>query len=331
MKPIDKNTPAKENVNFICAGAQKAGTTWLYGRLRELPEFSLLPIKEVHYFDRSRKYPSPNTLSIQSLLSRLSKFDWTKKALLTTSDEIKNRDFERFKWMVKWYFSNYNDRWYLSLFETFKGITGEITPDYSMIHKTDIKNMHELLPDIKLIFLLRNPVERAWSHYKYNKFVFNSKSRLLKFEKKSEVYQNTNYDINEIFRFMNSDAQQLRSNYIQTIKKYSSVYPENQILIGFYDAISNNPEELLSEIVEFIGGDSTNILEYCKLEKKNNRSPQFDMPKEVEIFLKNKYKPIIRELSDLYGEYFTKWYDDMYNNKKKKGDSELLSPAIVLG
>jgi len=329
MKPIDKNAPFKKKVNFICAGAQKAGTTWLYGRLKELPEFSLLPLKEVHYFDRNRKYPSPNMLSIQSLLSRLSKFDWTKKALTSTANEIKNRDFEKFKWMMKWYFSNYDDRWYLSLFEPYKGITGEITPDYSMINKKDIKKMHELLPDIKLIFLLRNPVERAWSHYKYNKFVFNSKSRALKFEKKFEADQNRDYDLNEIFNFMNSDAQELRSNYLQTIQNYSSIYPEKQILIGFYDAIRCNPEELLSDIVKFVGGDGNNISKHCKLDKKNNRSPQFNMPREVENFLKSKYKSMIRELSDAYGGYFTKWHDEMYNHKKKK--CKKLSSTFVLG
>lgn len=137
--------------------------------------------------------------------------------------------------------------------------------------------------------------------------------------------------MNEIFKFVNSDAQQLRSNYLRKIINYSHVYPENQIMIGFYDAISNRPEELLSEIVKFIGGDSDNILEYCNLDKKNNRSPRFEMPKEVESFLKHKYKPMIKELSDLYGAYFTKWYDDMYNDKKKKRGSEILSPAFVLG
>src|SRR2546423_15293863 len=38
--------------DFLCIGAQRAGTGWLYEQLRNHPDFWMPPMKELHYFDR---------------------------------------------------------------------------------------------------------------------------------------------------------------------------------------------------------------------------------------------------------------------------------------
>src|SRR3954454_14322487 len=43
--------------DFLCVGAQKAGTGWLYEQLRFHPDFWMPPVKELHYFDRSWRSP----------------------------------------------------------------------------------------------------------------------------------------------------------------------------------------------------------------------------------------------------------------------------------
>src|ERR1700751_3860857 len=45
--------------DFICIGAQKAGTGWLYEQLRAHPDFWMPPVKELHYFDRDWRKPRP--------------------------------------------------------------------------------------------------------------------------------------------------------------------------------------------------------------------------------------------------------------------------------
>ena len=44
----------------------------------------------------------------------------------------------------------------------------EITPEYSILEPADVARIHALNPEIKLIFLLRNPIERSWSSVRYN-------------------------------------------------------------------------------------------------------------------------------------------------------------------
>jgi len=57
-----KQTPP----TFLGIGAQKARTTWLYDQRIKHPEIWLPPIKEILFFDRSKRYPGPNKLTIQT-------------------------------------------------------------------------------------------------------------------------------------------------------------------------------------------------------------------------------------------------------------------------
>ena len=56
--------------------------------------------------------------------------------------------------------------WYRSHFPrwTPMGVTGEATP-YYMFHPNAAKRVYQVIPQTKLIMLLRNPIDRAYSHY----------------------------------------------------------------------------------------------------------------------------------------------------------------------
>ena len=52
----------------------------------------------------------------------------------------------------------------LRLFKPGRGrVKGEMTSDYAVLEKEVIARVHELMPDAKIIFMMRNPVERPWS------------------------------------------------------------------------------------------------------------------------------------------------------------------------
>ena len=128
----------KNKIDFYCIGAQKAATSWLYQRLDELPDFSMPYIKEVHFFDRSSKYPSPNKWS-KSLLSRLFNIDLLSNSIMEVASSAYRFNLKKMRWMLKWHFSSINESWYLSLFNNLNKITGDITPAYSMLDIEDIK------------------------------------------------------------------------------------------------------------------------------------------------------------------------------------------------
>ena len=304
-----------QRVDFIGIGAQKAGTSWLYRRLNELSEFSFTPIKELHYFDRNKKYPSTNELAEGEVTKRLANIQWVSSSARDLGQEFFRGNFRTFRWLWKWYFSNYNDAWYLSLFDHLKGIKGEITPAYSMLDDEDIRAMHALIPNLKVVLILRNPIDRAWSHYRFQL-------------QKTPNASKQKINLHSLVDFMESDALVLRSDYIRTMNKFSNYFSKETFLVCFYDAISDNPQRLLSEIVKFLGGNPDKIQTECNLYQMNNVSIKKDMPLEVREYLKKKYHDQIKELSDVYGGYFTKWYVDSYDiDVPTSNDSQILIPT----
>ena len=302
-------------IDFIGIGTQKSGTSWLYHNLKQLPEFSLPPVKEFHYFDRYHHYPTHNGLSEELLSKRIFRNSYLVKAAINIFKAVikEKKKWSTFVFYCRWFFSNYTDEWYLSLFERSKGYTGEITPSYSILTKEDIQKIYDLQPDVSLILMLRNPIERAWSHFRFSML-----------SKGSDI---SNIELNDIVEFMESNSQSVRSDYVRTIENYSSIFPRNQILIGFYDAITDDPEGLMNAIISHTCEGNSVSIKNLDFSSVINKSKVLKCPEKIDSYLKARYYQQIKELSDRYGGYFTQWLKDSY---KEHSNLEInsLSPTI---
>ena len=286
-------------LNFIGIGAQKSGTSWLFNQFGKSNQIQLPPIKELHYFDRSTAYNSPSFLAETKMSRRLFNPKWLTKTLF----EVKKNSQER-KWYKKWFFSNFTDDWYLSLFEDLTKCKGEITPAYAILKEVDVAKMANLVGrDTKIIFMLRHPIERAWSSYKYI----------------HHLKKYSSADFEHAKAFMYSDYQISRTQYQKTIQLYNKYF--NSIFIGFFDAVVEQPEALLIDIFTYLDLDIKEIKQFEGLNKKVNTSKSIDMPKDIMTLLEEMYTEDINELADSYGEYFMKWkapelFVDKVNNFK---------------
>jgi len=111
--------------NFLIIGAEKAGTTWLYDRLRRHPNVFMPEVKEIHYFNHlnSNRRPCRN---------------YGKHDLEWYEDHFRHRERE--------------------------SAVGEATPMYLCDKKAPAR-IAEHLPSVRLIACLRYPTDRAYSHY----------------------------------------------------------------------------------------------------------------------------------------------------------------------
>lgn len=292
-------------INFICIGAQKAGTTWLFEQFDKSNQIEMLPLKELHYFDRTRKYPSRNDKAETKLSKRLTNPIWTYRAIKSIYKEKDHR-----KWFVKWFFSDYTDKWYLSLFDDVSKVTGEITPAYAILDEEDVKNMSKLLgKDTKIIYLLRHPVERSWSSFIY-KYRFN------------EELLSDNYLAEQYFK---SEEHLLRSNYIRTIDLYKKYF--KSVFIGFFDAIVDNSINLLIDVFNYLKLDIKELNNFNSSSNKVNSSKAIPIPNSIKLLLENMHKNQIFQLSNSYGGYFYKWQNqnDFNHNLKYKSSIILKS------
>ena len=302
-----------DEVDFLGIGAPRSGTSWLYERLAEHPDFELPRAKELHYFDRSMDYPSPNTLANDGLAGRIKDPSWRRGVGGSCLRSLKNRDAAELTWILKYYFADkYDDQWYVSIFASMNGIRGEITPAYMLLKDADIARMYSLFPSLKTVFLMRDPIERTWSSYRKN---YLREGRTLP-------------DVASIISYLDSPQIAQRLNYLEALERYKKYSQPGKILISFLDAINEDPLCTLQEIVTFLGGDADKTTQYCKINAVTNSSPELDIPNEIKDHLCAKYGPMMQNLSDVFGGYCSRW---LHRHLGKSSGEEPIRRTLLLG
>jgi Sulfotransferase family len=278
--------------NFLGIGGTRCGSTWLHFNLRKHPDVWLPPIKELHYFDRSLDYPSPSHLATERLWGRLigrepHHRDWRRRAFRVIA-RCFSRQPSTLPWKLKYFIGRYDDRWYASLFEPGRDkIRGEITPSYSILTAPDVARVHALMPQAKIILLLRNPIDRIWSGCR-KKFI----------------------TVSEIRQRLDMPGLDVRSNYLSILSNWGHAYPKEQMLVEFYDEIESNPEALLKRVYRFLGADDADKYIWPGVRKRLNASPPLAMPPDLKLALARKYDAQLERLSALLGGHATRWLDD---------------------
>jgi hypothetical protein len=295
--------------DFLGIGFQKSGTTWLFSQLRSHPEFWVPYRKEFHYFDRNPKYPSSNFIANKFFLPRLLNPAFRRQLKKDISLAVRQKDFLIANWSVNFYFRTINDDWYLSQFNKVQKLTGEFTPSYSILDIEDIQKIYKLLPQVKLIALIRDPIDRAWSAYRF----FN----------KGNSFTN-----DQAISFFESPLQEKRNSYSQSIQNYKSVFPPESLFLGFYDSIIEQPETLINGVVKFIGAKH-DVHNKTKLYARIKKSPEQEMPIEIYNYLKDKYFLEIKTLSESYSGYCNRWYLKHYSTENQLTSSKL-NPAYII-
>lgn len=235
-------------IDFLGIGAQRAATTWLDVQLRNHPDVWMPPHKELHYFDRDPRYNSPSHLASENWMEGLignqaQDISWRRELKVNGARVFRRNEgpvlpvWQRLQWIASCYFgAPKDDNWYRSLFRHGEGkIKGEITPAYSLLNQKDIEHINQLFPEVKVIYLLRNPVERSLSQFL--------------------MQHGSPYNIpdEKIISFLQSPVVQERNNYLQTVARWTKVLGSKRLFIGWYEEVKNQPEELLHRLSGFLG------------------------------------------------------------------------------
>jgi hypothetical protein len=209
---MDYNQP-----DFIVSGFPKSGTTWLYERLTELPDFDMPLNKEIMFFDRKFKN-ARSKFHEAYLFKRMLDYRWCKATINHLLKELVKRDKKSIKFWIHWYLKNYNASWYLDLFKNSSGISGDISPSYCVLNEADVQKMSKIVADSKIILILRDPIDRSWSHF-----------RMYARRKNKDV---SSFTINEIKDFLTTGGQILRSDYLRHIQLIENILVKIIYLLG---------------------------------------------------------------------------------------------------
>ncbi len=228
--------------DFFIAGPQRTGTTWLHANLREHPEVFLAEPKELFYFSRLKTPEHPRFQSAE--------LDWYLAFF---------RD-PAWRWLLKQGFC------LLRYGRPYRPkVRGEATASYAALDRDVIEEVAVLNPRLKVILMVRDPVDRAWSHAM--KDLVRNPGR--SFEDVSEE------EFVEFFK----DPYQLRcADYRTQIDNWRSCLGSDQVLVGRFDDIARRPVEFMQDVCSFLGISGARRLLGRRVEQAVNPSASRPIP-----------------------------------------------------
>jgi len=188
-----------------------------------------------------------------------------------------------------------------------KYVIGEATERY-LEYPHAPRRVNIITPQAKFLIILRNPVERTYSHYNFNVIrkkenksfenaIFNEHEKLkIEFEKMSN---DENYYADQYFRYAYLD----RSIYIDKLKRWMEIFPREQFLIIDNEELSNNTSKVYKEVLEFLNLPTLELTEYKKVFAAKYKQPVIEeqLKKKVKEFFKPYNEELYKFLGINYG------------------------------
>ena len=196
-----------------------------------------------------------------------------------------------------------SEAWYRAHFgrEREPGLNLDSSP-YYLFHPAVPRRMHELLPDARLIVLLRDPVRRAYSHYWHERSRGREK---LSFEAAIDAEPERLGRTDELLASgkleVSREHQQYsylaRGRYAEQLERWFALYPRQQILVLRFEEFVREPLAALNRTLAFLGLPSTTAV---NLEARNTRRYP-PMAEATEGRLRQYFEPHNRRLETLLG------------------------------
>jgi hypothetical protein len=251
---------------FIIIGAQKAGTTSLYEYLVRHPGVASAKTKEVHFFD------------------------------------------QHFFRGLGWYWNQFPGVWsrLTSPYRIKHGvITGEASP-YYMPHPNAPRRIKQFVPHAKLIVLLRNPIDRAYSHYKLRarrgrehigtfEEAIDAEAERLNGEWEKMIADEKYYSINhQRFSYLE------RGHYAEQLERWFALFSREQFLILKSEELFEDPPAVYGQVTEFLGLPLHQLQDFQKF----NSATYTEMNPATRERLQKYFAPHNARLQELLGRDF---------------------------
>ena len=207
--------------NFIIIGAMKAATTSLYTYIKQHPDIFMTKVKEPMFFNNFQQENNYNILGSKSNKS-------------TTLEE------------------------YLAMFKDAKNekAIGEASPAY-IYNENAPYLIKENLPDVKIIAILRQPTDRAYSNFLHTKRAdrenVNSFGQAIKIEK-----ERISDNWSPLYHYIQ------KGFYSVQLKRYYNLFPKENIKVYLFEDVVKTPKETLKDIFKFLNVDENIEIDVSK-------------------------------------------------------------------
>ena len=205
-------------------------------------------------------------------------------------DEVYQRGIDYYK--QKWFAEVPDDK-----------LAGEKSTNYLESSRA-AQRIHQDLPQVKLIFILREPADRAYSNYLWSRM---NGLESEDFETALTLEEHREEQVPEHLRYARPHAYFSRGLYAQLLSCYFKRFPREQILCLRYEDILTRPQALARCLHEFLG-IQVQAEEAANLGVSNpSRKDSEPLPREIRRRLQDRYREPNHELEKLLGPEFQMW------------------------
>ena len=207
---------------------------------------------------------------------------------------------------LTWYrahFPNYLHK-YLVQVQRRRCVTGEASP-YYLFHPHVPRRISEVLPQAKLIVLLRNPIDRAYSHYHHE---VRSGREQRSFE--AAIAQESEWLQDEIARMVADEHYQSHNHqcctyvsrgiYIDQLQRWMNYFSQEQMLILKSEDVNKNSPAAMSRVLAFLDLPKWELKHY----RKYHSYPYPTMEPNTRAYLTSYFAPFNRRLYEFLGADF---------------------------
>lgn len=173
----------------------------------------------------------------------------------------------------------------------------DVSPGYSRIGPRKVAQCRNQSPTCRVFFLMRNPIYRDWS------------SLLMEatLRKKFDVANASFVDL--MVYYDHTNVAQF-TTYTKTIQLWREHFGD-QLFIGLYDDISNDPHGFYQRLCAHCGVNPDNVPDWrTRIQKRIFKGPDIPLPPQMHEFLRKKYAPMIRELEPMIDRDLSDWLSD---------------------
>ena len=251
--------------------------------------------KELHYFDDRIRDPRNPFSRFYRRMTGDGQVNrrWRRQVRGRLREHLTRLPGQELLRDLRYYAGTSGDGWYASPFEPGRGkVKGEITPAYSTLGLERVAHVHDIVPEAKIIFLMRNPIERSWSQ-----FVM----RLDRSGKRNSGLRR----YRKLLRNVDREGSRSRTDYLQVLENWTMYYPEDRIFVGFLEDIHFYPEILLGNAYPFLGVDAS--FRPPRVGEKVHARSAGRMTSEAAVYLADLYREGLSRLSERFGGYASFW------------------------
>ncbi|MFH1177822.1 MAG: sulfotransferase domain-containing protein [Acidobacteriota bacterium] len=137
------------------------------------------------------------------------------------------------------------DGWYRSLFAPAGDrLCGETIPEYARMNEAGVARIRRVAPDARIIYLLRNPIDRAWSQ------------AAMHFDKTRDA-DLAGVSDEDLFDFFEDGSVRRNGEYMRTLDLWERHFSPDRIFIGFFDRLRDDPAGLFADVCRFLGAKTS--------------------------------------------------------------------------